>query len=219
MDLVRRKLNKDSYALTLPLITKADGSKFGKTAGGAVWIDRAKTSPYSFYQFWLNTSDADVINYLKVFTFVSLEEIADVAREMAESPHLRGAQRRLAEEMTRLVHGEDAPSSVLRITRCLFEGDLEGLSEEDLEQLHLDGMDCTALVDDGSGLLACLVQAGLVSSKGAARKLVESGGVSVNGEVQRDVERILEWSDALFGRFYLVRRGKKKWHLLVRDQA
>ena len=219
MDLVRRKLNKESYALTLPLITKADGSKFGKTAGGAVWIDRAKTSPYSFYQFWLNTSDADVISYLKVFTFVSLEEIADVAREMAESPHLRGAQRRLADEMTRLVHGEGALSSALRITRCLFEGDLEGLSEEDLEQLHLDAMDCTALVDDGSGLLACLVQAGLASSKGAARKLVESGGVSVNGEVQRDVERILEWSDALFGRFYLVRRGKKKWHLLVRDQA
>ncbi len=219
MDLVRRKLNKESYALTLPLITKADGSKFGKTAGGAVWIDRAKTSPYSFYQFWLNTADADVINYLKVFTFVSLEEIAEVALGMAESPHLREAQKRLAEEMTRLVHGEDALSSVLRITRCLFEGDLEGLSEEDLEQLHLDGMDCTALVGGGSGLLACLVQAELASSRGAARKLVESGGVSVNGKVQRDVERILEWSDALFGRYYLVRRGKKKWHLLVRDRA
>ena len=219
MDLVRRKLNKESYALTLPLITKADGTKFGKTAGGAVWIDRVKTSPYSFYQFWLNTSDADVINYLKVFTFVSLDEIADIAGEMEASPHLRMAQKRLAKEMTRLVHGEEALTSALRITRCLFEGDLTGLSPEDLQQLRLDGMDCTALADAGSGLLACLVEARLASSRGAARKLVDSGGVSVNGEVQRDTERFLDWSDALFGRYYLLRRGKKSWHLLVRNAA
>lgn len=215
MDLVRRKLAREAYALTVPLVTKADGTKFGKTAAGAVWLDGRKTSPYSFYQFWLNTADADVEHFLKIFTFVDLEDIARVMTEQAEAPHLRTAQRRLAMEVTRLVHGNDALASAERITAALFDGAIGTLTEADLEQLRQDGMDCST-VDADEGLLAAIAQAGLAPSRGQARKLVTGSGIRINGEVQTDPERCLDFADALYGRFYLLRRGKKNWHLLVR---
>jgi tyrosyl-tRNA synthetase len=217
MDLVRRKLGRESFALTLPLITRSDGSKFGKTADGAVWLDPAKTSPYTFYQFWLNSADADVVGFLRVFTFLDLEEIAALESEVAESAERREAQRRLARELTAMTHGEAALASAERITRALFEGDLDALSESDLAQLEQDGMDCTRIARDNIGLLATLADSGLARSRGEARKLVQSGGVSVNGRVVADMERELDWHDALHGRFYLLRRGKKSWHLLVRN--
>jgi tyrosyl-tRNA synthetase len=216
MDLVRRRLQKDAYALTLPLITKADGSKFGKTASGTVWLDDERTSPYSFYQFWLNTADADVAHYLRVFTFVDLDEIDEIERSSEEAPELRAAQQRLADEVTALVHGAAALASSQRISQCLFKGDVAGLAEVDLEQLQQDGMDCTVLEPGTVGLLAALADSGLAQSRGAARKMVQGKGVSVNGLVQDDAERELDWGDALFGRFYLLRRGKKNWHLLAR---
>ena len=218
MDLVRRKLATDAYALTVPLVTKSDGTKFGKTAAGAVWLDGRKTSPYSFYQFWLNTADADVEHFLKIFTFVDLEEIAQVMAEQAEAPHLRVAQRRLAVEVTRLVHGDEALASAERITAALFDGAISTLTEADLEQLRQDGMDCTSMAS-GEGLLAAIADAGLAPSRGQARKLVTSSGIRLNGEVQNDPERQLDFSDALFNRFYLLRRGKKNWHLLVDASA
>lgn len=219
MDLVRRKLGREAFALTLPLITRADGSKFGKTAEGAVWLDPAKTSPYRFYQFWLNSADADVVRYLRVFTFLELGEIAELEREVREAPERREAQRRLAREVTATTHGPSGLESAERITRALFDGSIEALSESDLEQLEQDGIDSTALPHQNVGLLAALADSGLAKSRSDARKLVQSKGVRVNGRVETDVDRQLDWEDALYGRFYLLRRGKKNWHLLVRERA
>ena len=219
MDLVRRRLSQETFAMTVPLITKADGSKFGKTAAGAIWLDPKKTSPYAFYQFWFNCADADVINFLKVFTFLGLDEIAGFEAEVEEEPERRQAQVRLADVVTRLVHRDEGLVSAQRITAALFYGMFETLTEQDLEQLRLDGMNGSESGDPHLGLLRAVVQSGLAPSNGAARKLVLSKGISVNGVVQDDVERELDWSDALFGRFYLLRRGKKNWHLLARNQV
>jgi tyrosyl-tRNA synthetase len=216
IDLVRRQLGRESFGLTLPLITKADGSKFGKTASGAVWLDAAKTSPFSFYQFWMNCADADVVRYLRVFTFLDQSEIDALQREACEAPESRAAQMRLAREVTSLVHGPQALASAERITHALFDGDLAGLAEHDLAQLQQDGMAATAIAGPAFGLLDGLVAAGLATSKGAARKLVQGGGIRINGQVQVDPECQLEWQSGLFGRFYLVRKGKKTWHMLVR---
>ena len=219
MDLVRRRLGKAAFAMTLPLVTKADGTKFGKTAEGSVWLAPDRTSPYAFYQFWLNTSDADAVPYLKIFTFLGLEEIQSLADSLAEHPEQRDAQRRLAAEVTPLVHGKQALASAQRITQCLFAGDIEGLTQDDLDQLRQDGMDATTLEAASVGLLDALAEAGLAQSRGAARKLVQGNGLRVNGVLEGDIERQLDWQDALFGRFYLLRRGKKSWHLLVRGNA
>lgn len=216
MDLVRRKLKKEAFALTLPLVTKADGTKFGKTAAGAVWIDPDRTSPYSFYQFWLNTADADVVRFLQVFTFLPLERIAQLAEAAREAPERREAQQALAEEVTSLVHGDSSLESARRISRCLFQGDIRGLTEADLNQLQQDGIQCTVTREERPGLLAVLADAGLAPSRSAARKLLQGGGVSVNGVVQEHPEAELDWGQALFGRYFLVRRGKKNWHLLAR---
>ncbi|MCZ6856169.1 MAG: tyrosine--tRNA ligase [Gammaproteobacteria bacterium] len=217
MDLTRRSLRLETFAMTVPLVTKADGSKFGKTASGAIWLDPRKTSPYSFYQFWFNCADADVANFLKVFTFLKLDEIAGFQAEVAEVPEGRRAQEKLADEVTWLVHGDEGVTSAQRITAALFNGMFETLTEQDLEQLRLDGMDGSESGDPHLGLLRAVVQSSLAPSNGAARKLVLSKGISVNGVLQDDEARVLDWSDALFGRFYLLRRGKKNWHLLVRS--
>jgi len=217
MDLVRRRLRKEAFALTLPLITKSDGSKFGKTAAGAVWLDARKTSPYSFYQFWLNTADADVVHYLKVFTFVDFAEIEQLAEANATTPEQRAAQQRLADEVTTLVHGAEALASAQRISRCLFQGNIQDLQEHDLAQLQQDGMACTVVNAPKFGLLAVLADSGLAPSRGAARKMVIGKGVRVNGVVEVDAERELDWRDALFGRFYMLRRGKKNWLLIARE--
>ena len=219
IDLVRRRLRREVFALTVPLVTRADGAKFGKTARGAVWLDPAKTSPYSFYQYWLNCPDADVIRFLKFFTFLDLAEIDGLESELRQAPERRLAQSRLAEGVTELVHGRSALRSAQRITQCLFAGGVRSLEEEDIEQLRLDGMGCTEIEANRTGLIAALAQGGLANSRGAARRLVEGGGISVNGDLQKDVERDLDFSDALYGKYYLVRRGKKNWHLLVRGQT
>jgi tyrosyl-tRNA synthetase len=216
IDLVRRRLQRESFALTVPLVTKADGTKFGKSAGGAIWLDSQRTSPYTFYQFWFNTSDADVGNYLRLFTFLEPSEIAALLEQHTVAPHQREAQRRLAREITRMVHGATALESAERISSSLFTGDLGGLTEHDLEQLALDGMDCSDVPAAGMGLLDALTGSGLAQSNSAGRKLVSSGGVSLNGFVVKDADRRLDWRDAPFGRFYLLRRGKKNWHLVRR---
>jgi len=219
VDLIRRRLGRTAFALTLPLVTKADGTKFGKTAAGAVWLDAARTSPYRFYQFWLNTADADVVRFLNIFTFLGVADIDALADAVATEPQGRLAQRRLAEEMTRLVHGADALASAERISQALFSGTLDALTETDFEQLRQDGMDCAALGPGPVGLLAALADAGVAQSRGAARKLVAGKGLRVNGQVETEAERELDWSDAYFGRYYLIRRGKKHWYLLVRHTA
>ncbi|MEM1229545.1 MAG: tyrosine--tRNA ligase [Pseudomonadota bacterium] len=218
VDLVRRKLQRDVHALTLPLITKADGTKFGKTAGGSVWLDPARTSPYSFYQFWLNAADADAPHFLRVFTLLPPAAIEDLESKVTQDPSSRRLQRALAEAVTTLVHGEEALAAAQRITQALFSGALEALTEADLESLQQDGIPATELPGPDCGLLTALTTAGLADSNGAARKLVASGGISVNGEKVNDPRAQLDFSQGLFGRFFLLRRGKKAWHLLALAQ-
>lgn len=220
VDLVRRTLGKTAYAATFPLVTKADGTKFGKTAGGAIWLDPAKTSPYSFYQFWVNTADADAIPFLRTFTFLTPQEIDDLARSLADEPQERAAQTALAREVTTLVHGEEAVLGAQRISQALFAGDLAALTAEDMAQLELDGMDSTRIAPEGAGILDAMTQAGLSASNGAARKLIKGGGVKLNGGAISDHEARAMPDQALFGRYHLLRRGKKTWHLLIHaDEA
>ena len=215
IDLVRRRLGREAHALTVPLVTRSDGAKFGKTAAGAVWLDPAKTSPYAFYQFWLNVADADAVSYLRLFTLLDLATIDDLAQAAARVPERREAQTRLAEQVTQLVHGADGLSAARRITDCLFGGAPNRLERGDLRQLELGGIDSTAIPERRLGLLAALVACGLAPSRGAARKLVVAKGVSVNGQVRDDPAQELDFADALYGRYYLLRRGKKNWRLLT----
>ncbi len=217
LDLVRRHLGAeaDAYALTLPLVTKSDGTKFGKTASGAIWLDPAKTSPYTFYQFWLNAADADVDNFLRLFTFLPEDEVRSLVNESQERPELRNAQRRLAEEVTGLVHGVDAVTSAQRISEALFGGAVDTLQESDLQQLQQDGLAST-IIEEGTGVLTAMVEAGLAKSTGEARKLVAGGGVKVNGDAVTDPRETLQFADALYQKYFLLRRGKKVYHLFVK---
>ena len=216
IDLIRRHMGKEAYALTMPLVTKADGSKFGKTAAGAVWLDSSKTSPYSFYQFWFNSADADVEKFLKLFTFMSQQEIHDLVEQSAEAPEKRIAQRELARQVTIMVHGDDAVDSAERISDSLFGGDEANLQRVDFLQLQQDGID-SVLVEQGSGLLNAMVAAGAAKSTGEARKLVQGKGVRLNGQVVDDPKRTLNFGDAYFDSFFVLRKGKKQHYLLVQS--
>jgi len=215
IDLVRRRLGREAHALTVPLVTRSDGAKFGKTAAGAVWLDPAKTSPYALYQFWLNVADADAVSYLRLFTLLDLATIDDLAQAAARAPERREAQTKLAEQVTELVHGADGLSAARRITDCLFGGDPNRLEQGDLRQLELGGIESAAIPERRLGLLAALVASGLAPSRGAARKLVAAKGVSVNGQVRDDPTHELDFADGLYGRYYLLRRGKKNWRMLT----
>lgn len=214
IDLIRRELSRESFGLTLPLVAKADGSKFGKTASGTIWLDASKTSPYSFYQFWLNTADADVVRYLQYFSFLAEDEIEQLKESVGEKPQERLAQKELARAVTKIVHGEQSLLRAENISAALFKGDPRHLDESDISQLAQDGM---PVVDApvGTGLLTCMVNAGIVHSTSEARGLVLSGSVSMNGSLISDVRKVLLAEEALFGRFYLVRKGKKSWFLVI----
>ena len=218
VELNRRVLQRQTYALTHPLVAKQDGTKFGKSASGAVWLDAQRTSPYAFYQFWLNAADADAVPFLRVFTLLDAAEIAAVEAATRDHPERREGQKRLASEVTRLVHGEVALHSAQRISAALFGGDVRALSGTDLEQLERDGVDSSA-VAPGTGLLDAMVAAGLAASNGAARRLVQGGGVGVNGAPAKDPALRLDAAAALHGRYFLLRRGRKHWHLLLLDGA
>ena len=215
IDLIRRHTGKSAFAFTMPLVTKADGTKFGKSAAGAVWLDSKKTSPYAFYQFWLNTADADVIKFLKLFTFLQRSEIERLEVETCDRPEQRQAHKKLAQEVTKIVHGAKAVVAAERISAALFAGDAHELLESDLEELRQDGMPTTGCAV-GAGLLTALVESGLTKSTGEARKLVQANGIKLNGESISDVGRDLTFADALYGNFYLLRKGKKNYHLIVR---
>ncbi len=217
IDLIRRHTGESAFAFTMPLVTKADGTKFGKSAAGAVWIDPKKTSPYAFYQFWLNTADADVVKFLKLFTFLTQDEIENLEVEIQDRPELRQAQKKLAREVTTIVHGEQAVVAADRISTALFAGDAGQLLESDLEELQQDGMPCTSCAA-GVGLLTAMVEAGLTKSAGEARKLIQANGIKLNGDSIDDVGRDLTFEDALFKRFYLLRKGKKNYHLIARSR-
>ena len=215
VDLVRRELGRQVFALTMPLLTRSDGSKFGKTEAGSIWLDPKLTSPYSFYQYWTNVADADVIPYLKAFTFLESERIEELEREVETHPERRFAQVCLAEEVTRLVHTKAGLSAASRITSALFHHSLEELTQADCEQLCLDGMAFAEVQSDSVVLADALVLTGLARSKGDARRQVASGGVSVNGSSPSgDALVELTSNQALFGRFHLLRRGKKSWGMV-----
>jgi tyrosyl-tRNA synthetase len=202
-----------AFGLTIPLVTKADGTKFGKTEGGAVWLDAKKTTPYEFYQFWINSADADVVKYLKYFTFLSHEEIERLEKSVQEEPHLRQAQKALAEEMTRLIHGEDSLLQAIRITEALFSGDVRSLSASEIEQGFKDVPTFNAADTEGN-LVDLLVAAKISPSKRQAREDITNGAVTVNGERITDTAYVLQDSDRIEGQFTIIRRGKKKYTLI-----
>lgn len=213
IDLTRRLHQNTVFGLTVPLITKSDGTKFGKTEGGAVWLDAKKTSPYKFYQFWINTADADVYRFLKFFTFLSIEEITALEEEDKNSGKAPRAQYVLAEDVTRMVHGEEGLQAAQRITQSLFSGALNALTENDFAQLAQDGMPVIELGRDAD-LLQALVTAELVPSRGQARTMIASNAVTINGEKQANPEYVFADSYRLFDRYTLLRRGKKHYCLI-----
>lgn len=202
-----------AFGLTIPLVTKADGTKFGKTEGGAVWLDAKKTTPYEFYQFWINSADADVVKYLKYFTFLSHEEIEALEESVQEEPHLRKAQKALAEEMTRLIHGEESLQQAIKITEALFSGDVRSLSASEIEQGFKDVPSFNAGDTEGN-LVDLLVAAKISPSKRQAREDITNGAVTVNGERITDTSYELKDSDRIEGQFTIIRRGKKKYSLI-----
>ena len=214
IDLTRRLHRQQVFGLTVPLITKADGTKFGKTEAGAVWLDPTKTSPYKFYQFWINTADADVYRFLKFFTFLPIAEIDALQAEDQTSGKAPRAQYVLAEQVTRLVHGEVGLQAAQRITDSLFSGTLSALTEADFAQLAQDGMPTVTLKPDDD-LQQALVNAELVPSRGQARTLISSNAVAINGVKQSDAEYRFTESDKMYGRYSLLRRGKKHYCLLI----
>lgn len=214
IDLTRRLHQNQVFGLTVPLITKSDGTKFGKTEGGAVWLDPKKTSPYKFYQFWINTADADVYRFLKFFTFLSLDEINRIEDEDKNSDVAPKAQYILAEQVTRLVHGESGLAAAKRITESLFSGSLKNLSQDDFAQLALDGMP-TIGVSGEQDLQQAIVNAEFAPSRGQARTMIESNAISINGEKQNSSDYQFTESDRLHNQYTLLRRGKKYYCLMI----
>lgn len=213
-DLTRRLNQKQVYGLTLPLVTKSDGTKFGKTESGAIWLDAKKTSPYAFYQFWINTADADVYKFMRYFTFLSVEEINAIESADKISDKKPEAQRILAEQITALVHGETALQAAKRISDSLFSGNLDALTETDFEQLAQDGVPGLALEKSADSLIDALVASQLAKSKSEARGFLQSGSVQVNGVKTGSIEYHFSDTDRRFGRFTLLRRGKKNYAML-----
>ncbi|EPG0529086.1 TPA: tyrosine--tRNA ligase [Vibrio harveyi] len=212
IDLTRRQNGEQVFGLTLPLITKSDGTKFGKTEGGAVWLDPSKTSPYAFHQFWLSAEDADVYHFLRYYTFLSCDEIAAIETQDKESKGKPQAQRILAEQMTSFVHGEKGLASAERITQALFSGDVQQLSLSELKQLELDGL--PSMQSAEQDLVELLVESGLASSKRVARELIGNNAISVNGK-KIDTEKP-SLNFPLFDQYWLLQRGKKHFCLVKR---
>jgi tyrosyl-tRNA synthetase len=223
IDLTRRMNRAHVYGLTLPLITKSDGTKFGKTEGGAVWLDANKTSPYAFYQFWLQTPDADVYRFLKFFTFMSVAEIDALEQQDAERDGKPLGQTVLAREVTRLVHGEDGLAAAQRITEALFSGDLSTLGEDDYAQLSLDGLPSSVLNLESladTPLTTLFADAGLAASGKQVKDALQRKAVVINGDGfglddNLNATGVLSAQRALFGKYFLVKLGKKKHHLFV----
>jgi tyrosyl-tRNA synthetase len=215
IELTRKKLGKTVYGLTLPLITNADGTKFGKTEAGAIWLDPKRTSVYKFYQFWINTDDRDAIRYLKFFTFLAKEEIEALEKKHAENPGVREAHKALARAATDLVHGPNATLEAIRASEILFGGELKGIAEstfnEIVGEVPTKEIEKSKLEGAGLPLVEVLVHAGLCPSKGQARKDIEGGGVNVNNVREASATRAITANDLLFNRHVLLRKGKKNY--------
>src|SRR5699024_10306275 len=216
LEFIRRSLddeNIEAYGLTVPLITKADGSKFGKTAGGAVWLDPEKTSPYELYQFWFNTDDRDVIKFLRYFTFLDIDTINVLEKSQKEDRGARDAQKRLAEEVTKMVHGESALEQAIKISTALFSGDVKQLTKEEIEQGFKD-VPNFEMAKEEIGLVELLVNAGISSSKRQAREDINNGAIYINGDRNQDVQHTVTGDDRMEDTFTIIRRGRKKYFLV-----
>ena len=213
IDLTRRMNKKQVYGATTQLVTKADGTKFGKTESGTVWISPHMTSPYALYQFWLNVADADVYKYLKFFTFLSPTEIDEIEQGDKEAKAKPEAQGILAREVTKLLHGEDGLNAAVRISEALFSGNISSLTTGDLAQLELDGLPCTEIQGGPKGIIEVLVDTELAKSNKMAREFIRNNAVSVNGQVVDSVDFELSFSNALEGKFFVLKRGKKLFNL------
>lgn len=211
-DLIRRTQGKTVHGMTIPLITKSDGTKFGKTASGAVWLDPEKTSPYAFYQFWLNTDDRDAIPFLKYFTFLSLSEIEQIEEQLIKQPEQRHAQKRLAKEMTLLVHGEAALGRAIRISQALFQGEVTHLTAQEIREGFKD-VPSTKTADPALPLVDLLIQVGAAPSKREARQLITSGAITINDQKQTDTYTQIDQIKRLSERYFIIRRGKKNYFL------
>ncbi|WP_027964236.1 tyrosine--tRNA ligase [Halalkalibacillus halophilus] len=217
LELIRRSSQEGesakAFGLTVPLVTKADGQKFGKTASGAIWLDEKKTSPYEFYQFWINTDDRDVIKFLKSFTFLPLEEISELEKSNTEHPEKREAHRKLAEEMTQMVHGKASLDQAVRISQALFNGDVKSLSKDEVA-LGFKDVPSFDLEESEKPLIDLLVEAKISSSKRQAREDIGNGAIYINDERQTDLQYNLDDKDKIDGAFTIIRRGKKKYFLI-----
>ncbi|MED4531033.1 tyrosine--tRNA ligase [Metabacillus fastidiosus] len=214
LELIRKtEENAKAFGLTIPLVTKADGTKFGKTEGGAIWLDREKTSPYEFYQFWINTDDRDVVKYLKFFTFLSREEIEALEKEVQEAPEKRSAQKALAEEVTKLVHGEESLEQAIKISQALFSGNIQELTAAEIVQGFKD-VPSFKVEDADINIVELLVQTKISPSKRQAREDVTNGAIYINGERTQDLEKVVTEKDRIENQFTVIRRGKKKYFLI-----
>jgi len=218
VELIRRMRGKPAGALVYPLITKADGTKFGKTESGSVWLSAEKTSPYQFYQFWLNTDDRDVINYLKYFTWLNQPEVRELEAVVADKPEQREAQRRLAREMTRMVHDETALQHAEQASQVLFGGEISGLSAAEIADIFANvpsgQIPGQKLQGDGLALTDLLVECRVVPSKAEARRAIESGGIYLNNTRATAAGAKVTSGDVICGQFLVLRRGKQNYCLV-----
>ncbi|MFR0584752.1 tyrosine--tRNA ligase [Lactobacillus porci] len=215
IDLIHRLEGQErpAFGLTIPLMLKADGTKFGKSAGGAVWLDPEKTSPYEFYQFWINQDDRDVVKYLKYFTFLSHEEIDELAEKVKTEPWKREAQKRLAEEVTKFVHGEAGLDEAKTITKALFSGNVKSLTTKQVENALAKAPSADS-TSEPKNLVDFLVDAKIESSKRQAREDIKNGAIYINGDRVQDVDFVVDPAAAFDGKFVIVRKGKKKYTLV-----
>ncbi|MFM0855302.1 tyrosine--tRNA ligase [Streptococcus suis] len=214
-ELLRRKADKSGHVMTVPLITDSTGKKFGKSEGNAIWLDADKTSPYEMYQFWLNVMDDDAVRFLKIFTFLSLDEIAEIEEKFDAARHERLAQKILAKEVVTLVHGEEAYNQALNITEQLFAGNIRKLSAKELKQGLSNVPNYAVQAEDNLNIVELLVTSGIVNSKRQAREDVQNGAIYVNGERVQDLDYTLSDSDKIDGELTVIRRGKKKYSVLT----
>ncbi len=218
VELIRRVRNARAYGLVYPLITTADGAKLGKTVQGTIWLSAERTSPYRFYQFWLNQPDAEAVNDLKYFTWLNEAEIAELAQSVVDRPESRAAQRALAREVTRLVHGENALRDAERASQVLFGGTVEGLGAKEIEDIFADvpasELPRSAFEADGKPVLDLLTETGIFKSKGEARRLITAGGIYINNVRVEDAGLNVTLARVIDGRFVILRSGKKQYHLV-----
>ncbi|PWA09467.1 tyrosine--tRNA ligase [Pueribacillus theae] len=215
LEYIRKQgVEEEVFGLTMPLITKSDGTKFGKSQAGAIWLDAEKTSPYEFYQFWYNADDRDVVKLLKCFTFLPLEKIAELETSLKKEPEKRLAQKALAEEMTKIVHGDKAFEQAINISEALFSGDIKSLTADEMKQAFKDVPSYTMESDEPIGLVDLLVNSKISPSKRQAREDINNGAIYLNGDRIQEVNKLISKEEAIEQQFILIRRGKKKYFMI-----